>query len=113
MMLEPKQSAAYAELCELIGTEAAAAGLTRLRQLIQELLASSPANYPELAKHAHAMVGHAALLGFSELSSSCKELEQASKSGRHVSIALEGAKQQGHAALRAIALLDENGSLSI
>lgn len=77
--------AALEELDELMGAEWVASGLEKLRQQIEETFKDETASLadPErLARCAHALVSHAALLGFNELSELCRNLEHACGRGK-------------------------------
>jgi hypothetical protein len=107
---KPNQSApivacpeAFGELVELIGAEAAVLGLYRLREQIAAMEHVSDEDRLELVPRAHALVSQAALLGFPELSATCKALEEVCRSAMPVGAASRAAKD---AALRARAAAD-------
>ncbi|HEX2134497.1 MAG TPA: ATP-binding protein [Microvirga sp.] len=89
------------ELRELMGAEWVASGLRQLREQIREAFhdeAALVADRQQLARRAHQLVAHAALLGFSELSRHCRELEEACTAGRDVSGPLRRSETAARAA---------------
>lgn len=87
---------AFDDLCELMGRDWVASGLAKLRNQIHEAFENEPAataDRQQLAGRAHALVSHAALLGFAELSQLCSELEEASTNGRDLSSIFQQARQ--------------------
>jgi CheY-like chemotaxis protein/HPt (histidine-containing phosphotransfer) domain-containing protein len=91
----------FNQLRELMGAEWAASGLARLRRQIQEVFGRDialPADRQQLASGAHALVSHAGLLGFNDLSRLCSELEEAYTSGQDFGSAYKNAKEAAHSA---------------
>lgn len=77
---DPATNATVEELQEMMGAEWVESGLQKLRQQIGETFqdrAAVPMDRAELARRAHQLVSHAALLGFVELSGLCSRLEEA------------------------------------
>ncbi len=101
----PKQmvrNGALADLTELMGEEWVASGLIRLRQEIESTFANEAAalaDQRQLARSAHALVSHCALLGFSELSQLCSALEDACRAGRDVRTRFRAARKVARLAL--------------
>ncbi|MEF2553942.1 Hpt domain-containing protein [Aurantimonas sp. A2-1-M11] len=76
---------------------------SKLRRQIEEVFgneAAALADRQQLARQAHQLVTHAALLGFSELSQLCIELEEACTSGQDVAAPFQQAKAAGQIADR-------------
>ena len=89
------ESMAFRELCGLMGQNWATGGLTTLRLKIDEAFGdetTAMADPGQLALRAHALVSHAALLGFVRLSQLCSQLEEACKERRNLPEAFHEAK---------------------
>jgi signal transduction histidine kinase/FixJ family two-component response regulator len=83
----------FDEVCEIMGLDWVSGGLEKLRQEIAELFGSAPAlmDRADVASRAHKLIAHAGLLGFSELSDLCRELETACTGGGEISGQLQRA----------------------
>jgi signal transduction histidine kinase/DNA-binding response OmpR family regulator len=92
---EQADTAALDELCELMGREWVTTGLRKLQQQIDDAFedeTASVADREQLTRRAHALVSHAALLGFLEFSQLCRELDEACTSDKDLSAPFEKAK---------------------
>ncbi|WP_414472852.1 ATP-binding protein [Microvirga sp. M2] len=92
----------FLEFRTMMGAERVAGWLDRFEEQLQ-ILHPNEAAFPErhrLAKHAHALISQAALLGFSGLAEHCTALEQACNQGDDLTLPLERAR---HAAADAVA----------
>jgi CheY-like chemotaxis protein len=85
----------FLEFKNMMGAERVGMWLSRLEEQLQVLLSDETTvlNRQQLAKHAHALISQAALLGFSELADHCTELEQASNHGDDLTVPLEKARR--------------------
>jgi len=83
----------FDEVCEIMGLDWVSRGLEKLRQEIGELFGAAPAvmDRADIASRAHKLIAHAGLLGFSELSDLCRELETACARGGDISGQLQRA----------------------
>ncbi|WP_262269889.1 ATP-binding protein [Microvirga yunnanensis] len=84
---DPDVNALLDELCEFMGRDWVASGLWKLKKEITETFGSETdvlADPQALARRAHQLVSHAAMLGFPDLSRLCSELEEACRSGQDV-----------------------------
>ncbi len=100
---ERAEIAAFQELYQLMGRDWVTSGLTKLRQQIDDAFtdeASAIADRAQLARRAHALVSHTAVLGFLELSRLCSDLEQACTSDSDTSVTFRKAKAAAHMADR-------------
>jgi signal transduction histidine kinase/CheY-like chemotaxis protein/HPt (histidine-containing phosphotransfer) domain-containing protein len=92
---EPDANAVLDELCEFMSPDWVASGLWKLKKEVTEIFGSETdvlADPQGLARRAHQLVAHAAMLGFSDLSRLCSELEEACKSGRDLPMRFQQAK---------------------
>ncbi len=104
---ERAEIAAFQELYQLMGRDRVTSGLTKLRQQIDDAFddaftdeASAIADRAQLARRAHALVSHTAVLGFLELSRLCSDLEEACTGDSDTSVTFRKAKAAAHIADR-------------
>ncbi|ACL58689.1 ATP-binding protein [Methylobacterium nodulans] len=84
---EAADAQALGELQELMGPDWVTSGLKKLRVQIEEAFGDEEAalgDRAELARRVHALVSHASLFGFAELSEFCSLLEEACTTGDDV-----------------------------
>lgn len=89
------------EVRKMMGADWVTSGLTRLQLQIAEAFGDEAAALRErelTARRAHALVSHAALLGFLDLSKLCAKLEEACTSGQDLYSPLQQAKGSAHIA---------------
>ena len=82
--LNETRNKALNDLKELMGSEWVESGLRKLMKLIEEIFrddAVAKADLLALARRAHQLVAHAALLGFMDLSDLCSRIDEACTSG--------------------------------
>ena len=97
----PTGNTSLDELQELMGPEWVQSGLRKLMQQIEDTFrdeAEATADPQALARRAHQLVSHAALLGFAALSEFCSRLEEACTSGAELPDVFRKAGAEAHAA---------------
>ncbi len=83
------------ELREFMGSDWVASGLGKLREQIAETFADEAlADREDLARRAHQLVSHSAILGFPELSRLCAELEESCGSDQDLPARFQQAKKE-------------------
>jgi len=91
----PRDTASFDDVRDLMGPEWVKGGLTRLQQQIEETFGEEAAALPDreqLARRAHALASHAAILGFRELAQLCMELEEACLGGQDLASPFQQAR---------------------
>jgi CheY-like chemotaxis protein len=107
---------ALSDLTALMGEQWVASGLIRLRQEIESTFANEAtalADQRQLARSAHALVSHCALLGFSELSRLCSALEDACRASHDVRARFRAARKVARSVLEDLSATQERSEGAI